>query len=124
MLKKILLIDDDPGIHLIVVPILSKAGYEVMSATTGEQGLQLALEQRPHLIILDVIMPGMKGREVCAKIKSYEVLKEVKVVFLTAQDSEDEIQAEFAVGAATHITKPVNPPDILAVVKGLIGQAA
>lgn len=121
MLKKILLIDDDPGIHLIVVPILSKAGYEVMSATTGEQGLQLALEQRPHLIILDVIMPGIKGRDLCVKMKAYEVLNKIPVVFLTAKDSEDDIKAELDAGAVTHLTKPIDSAQLVAVVKGILG---
>ena len=57
MSKKILLVDDDPGAHVIIVPILSKAGYLAISAKNGEQALHLALNERPDLIILDVIMP-------------------------------------------------------------------
>ena len=75
MAKKILLVDDDPGAHVVIVPILSKAGYTVVSAKTGEQALLLALSDRPDLIILDVIMPGIKGRDLCRKIKAYDVLK-------------------------------------------------
>ena len=119
--KKILLVDDDPGVHLIVTPILTKQGYSVVSAKTGEQGLQLALNERPELIILDVIMPGIKGRELCAKIKAYQVLKEIPVVFLTAKDSPDEIQAELDAGAVAHLSKPIDPSRIIAVVKGAIG---
>src|SRR5476649_2570523 len=104
MLKKILLVDDDPGVHFIVTPILTKEGYDVVSAKTGEQGLQLALNQRPDLIILDVIMPGIKGRDLCAKMKAYEVLKNIPVIFLTAKDSEEDIKAELDVGAITHLT--------------------
>jgi CheY-like chemotaxis protein len=122
MAKKILLVDDDPGVHLITVPILSKAGYDVVSAKNGEQALQLALDQRPNLILLDVIMPGIKGRELCKKIKAYDVLKDIEVIFLTAKDSQDDIQAEIEAGAATHLTKPVNPTELLQTISKFIGK--
>ncbi|MBF0490346.1 MAG: response regulator [Candidatus Omnitrophica bacterium] len=120
MFKKILLIDDDPGVHFIATPILSKLGYDVISARHGEQGLQLALNQRPDLIILDVIMPGIKGRELCIKMKAYQVLKSIPVVFLTAKDSEDDVQAELDAGAVTHLTKPIDAAQLVTVVKGIL----
>ena len=119
--KKILVVDDDPGVHFIITPILSRAGYTVMSAKTGEQGLQLALNGRPDLIILDVIMPYMKGRELCAKIKAYDVLKDTPVIFLTAIDSPDDIHEEMKVGAVAHLTKPIEIEQVIATVKGIIG---
>lgn len=122
MAQKILLVDDDPGSHMIIVPILSKAGYLTISAKNGEQALHLALNERPHLIILDVIMPGIKGRDLCKKIKSYDVLKDIPVIFLTAKDSEDDIKAELEVGAVAHLTKPVNPADLLKSISGIVGK--
>jgi len=122
MSKKILLVVDDPGMHLIVVPILSKAGYTVLSAKNGEQALHLALNERPDLILLDVIMPGIKGRDLCKKIKAYDVIKNIAVIFLTAKNSEDDIQAELDAGAVTHLTKPVNPMELLKTVDGIIGK--
>ncbi len=121
MPKKILLVDDDPGVHLVIVPILSKAGYLVVSAKNGEQALHLALNERPNLVILDVIMPGIKGRDLCKKIKAYEVLKDIAVIFLTAKDSQDDINAEMEAGAIAHLTKPVNPTDLLQAIDGIIG---
>jgi len=121
MPNKILLVDDDPGVHLVVVPILSKAGYSVISAKNGEQALHLALNERPNLIILDVIMPGIKGRDLCKKIKAYDVLKDIAVIFLTAKDSEDDVKAELEAGALNHLTKPVNPADLLKTIEGIIG---
>jgi DNA-binding response OmpR family regulator len=122
MSKKILLVDDDPGMHLIVVPILTKAGYGVFSAKNGEQALHIALDERPDLIILDVIMPGIKGRDLCKKIKAYDVLKNIAVVFLTAKSSDDDIKAELEAGAISHLTKPVNPTDLLKTIDGIIGK--
>jgi putative two-component system response regulator len=121
MAKKILLIDDDAGMHMVIVPILAQIGYVIISAKNGEQGFQLALNERPDLIILDVIMPGIKGRDLCIKIKSYDVLKNIPVIFLTAKDSQDDIQAELQAGAVTHISKPISPPDLINVVRSVIG---
>ncbi len=120
MPKKILLVDDDPSVHLIVAPLLSKEGFVVVSAKSGEQGLQLALSERPDLIILDVLMPGIKGRELCVKIKAYEVLKQTPVIFLTAKESPDDVKAELAAGALTHLTKPIDPVNLISVVKTFI----
>ena len=122
MSKKILLVDDDPGVHMVTVPILSKGGYNAISAKNGEQALHLALNERPDLIILDVIMPGIKGRDLCKKIKAYDVLKDIPIIFLTAKDSPDDVQAELEVGAITHLTKPVNPAELLNAIDGIIGK--
>jgi len=121
MSKKILLVDDDPSSHVVIVPILSKAGYNAISAKNGEQALHLALNERPDLIILDVIMPGIKGRDLCKKIKAYDVLNKIPVIFLTAKDSEDDIKAELEAGAIAHLTKPVNPVDFIKTIDGIIG---
>lgn len=121
MQKRILVIDDDPSVHFIITPVLSKEGYTVISAKHGEHGLHLALDERPDLIILDVIMPGIKGRELCAKIKSYEVLKSIPVVFLTAKDSDDDIKAELDVGAVTHLSKPIDSTQLVTVIKSILG---
>ena len=119
-MKKILIIDDDPGVHLIVNPLLIKQGHMVISANNGEHGLQLALSERPNLIILDVIMPGIKGRDLCVKLKAYEVLKSIPIIFLTAKDSDDDIKAELDAGAVSHVTKPINPEHFLGVINTYI----
>ncbi|MBI3602058.1 MAG: response regulator [Candidatus Omnitrophica bacterium] len=119
MPKKILLVDDDPSVHLLATPVLIKAGHSVISAKNGEQGLQMALNERPDLIILDVIMPGIKGRDLCAKIKSYEVLKKTPVMFLTAKESDEDIRTELDAGAVTHLTKPIDSVQLASIVKGI-----
>lgn len=116
MPHKVLIVDDDPMVHAIVTPLLAKEGHTVISAANGEKGLQMALGERPNLIILDVIMPGIKGRELCAKIKAYDVLKHIPVIFLTAKDSPDDRKAELEVGGLTHLTKPIDPSRLTAVV--------
>ena len=107
--KKILIIDDDRMLQGMLLPILKSYGFEVVSALNGEEGLKLATSERPDVIILDVIMPKMKGREVCKRLKESPDTKAIPVIFLTSKSSEDDIKAEFEVGAAGHITKPVQP---------------
>ena len=121
MSKKILLVDDDAGVHFIATPILTRQGYDVISAKTGEQGLQLALDHRPDLIILDVILPGIKGREVCARLKKNPKTQNIPVVFLTAKNSPDDIKAELELGAVAHITKPLDSHKVLEEVRHILG---
>ncbi len=115
--KSVLVIDDDEGLVKTVKKILLSHGYSVLSALTGEKGLQVARRQRPDLIILDVILPGMKGREVCARLKDDPECRAIPVIFLTAKDSPDDVRAEIAAGALAHLTKPVNAKALLTEVR-------
>ena len=89
--QSILVIDDDEGLLKTLRPILMTHGYSVLTANSGEEGLQVAKVQKPDLIILDVILPGIKGREVCKMLKTDPVTQHIPVMFLTVKDSEDEI---------------------------------
>ena len=115
--KSILVIDDDEGIQAALRGVLLDRGYSVLSALTGERGLQIAIAQQPDLILLDVILPGMKGRSVCAKLKEEGRTRNIPVIFLTAKDSPDDIQAEIEVGGVGHMTKPIKPKVLLKEIK-------
>lgn len=119
--KSILIVDDDQGVLKTVQGVLLSNGYSVLTAATGEKGVQIAKLQRPDLIILDVILPGIKGREVCARLKESDHSKDIPVIFLTAKDSNDDIRAEKEVGGVSHLTKPVNAKVLLAEIKRIIG---
>ncbi len=119
--KKILIIDDERMLHTMLKPILGSHGFDVVSAMTGEEGLVLAASEKPDLILLDVMMPQMKGREVCARLKADPVTAPIPVLFLTAKDSEDDVEAELAAGAVGHITKPVNMNNFIKTVKQALG---
>ena len=93
MNKRILVIDDDRGLLKMVKACLSPQGYEVLLAQTGEEGLKLAKSKRPVLIILDVVLPGIKGREVCERLKEDPDTRRIPVYFLTAKDSPDDVKA-------------------------------
>jgi CheY-like chemotaxis protein len=120
--KKILIIDDERLLHTMMSSVLGAHGFEVVSAMTGEEGLALASSEKPDLIVLDVIMPKMKGRDVCAKLKGNPVTRHIPVIFLTAKDSEDDIRAEMEAGAAGHVIKPVNITSFVKLVKQTLGR--
>lgn len=118
--KKILIVDDDKGLLKVVRAHLMGYGFEVITADSGEKGIQLAQRKRPNLIILDVLLPGIKGREVCARLKKDKNTRRMPVMFLTAKDSPDDVKAEMDAGAVTHLTKPVDPQELISEVKKVL----
>ncbi len=118
--KSILVVDDDETLLRTIRPILITHGYSVLTANTGESGLQVAISQKPDLIILDVILPGMIGRKVCENLKSNPATKNIPVVFLTAKDSAYDIQAEMDVGGEAHLTKPVNAKALIETIRNVL----
>ncbi len=118
--KSILIIDDDEAIIKTVRAILISQGYSVLAASSGENGLKVAQNQKPDLILLDVILPGIKGRDVCKKLKKDPETKDIPVVFLTSKESDDDIQAEKAVGAQEHLTKPVNAKVLVSTIHNIL----
>jgi DNA-binding response OmpR family regulator len=121
MSKRVLLIDDERMLHAMLKTVLATHGIEVISAFTGEEGLAKAVADVPDMIILDVLMPGIKGREVCVKLKAMPETKETPVLFLTAKDSEDDVQAELDAGAVGHVTKPINSTHLLRLIRKILG---
>lgn len=118
--RSILIVDDDEVIIKTLRPMLLSHGYAVLTASSGEDGLQIANTQKPDLILLDVILPGIKGREVCQKLKEDSQTQDIPVVFLTAKDSPEDIQAENEVGSSGHITKPVNIKVLVSTIQNVL----
>ncbi|MBF0569697.1 MAG: response regulator [Candidatus Omnitrophica bacterium] len=118
---KVLIIDDERTLHAMLKPILGSHGFEVISALTGEEGLALARKEKPALVVLDVIMPAMKGREVCRRLKNDPETASIPVLFLTAKDSPDDVRAELEAGAVGHVTKPINPSHLVKQMKKVLG---
>ena len=118
---KILIIDDERTLHAMLKTVLSSHGFDVISAFTGEDGLVQARTRQFDLVLLDVIMPGIKGREVCRQLKNDPLTKDIPVLFLTAKDSDDDVAAELEAGAIGHITKPVNSMLLVRKIKNILG---
>ena len=118
--KKILVVDDDKGLLKMVRASLINSGFDVVTAATGEKGIQLAQTKDPDLIVLDVLLPGIKGREVCIRLKRDKKTRHIPVMFLTAKDSPDDVKAELEAGAVTHLTKPVDPKELISEIKKIL----
>jgi two-component system, OmpR family, alkaline phosphatase synthesis response regulator PhoP len=128
--NKILLIDDDPDIHSVVKKVLEAKSYQVISAYDGFEGLSKVVEERPDLIILDVIMPGKHGFDVCHELKTdekYHFFSDIPVLMLTVYpEDRDKMHLSIREGmmmeAEDYLQKPVDAQELLKRVEGLLKQ--
>ena len=122
MTKKVLLADDEEDILVLVSATLGGDDrYSLVLARDGEEALQRAREEKPDLILLDVMMPKMDGFEVCSVLKSESDTKHVKIVMLTAMAQELDKQKAEQAGADFYFTKPFSPTALLNKVEELLG---
>jgi putative two-component system response regulator len=113
----VLVIDDSPEILLIINELL-KRDYRIKAANSGEKGLRLAREEpRPDIILLDIIMPGINGHEVCRQLKEDRTTRDIPVIFLTAMHNECDEEQGLELGAVDYIAKPISGPILRARVK-------
>lgn len=103
---KILIADDDKMIHISFTKPLVNMGHEVLNAYDGNEALEMAKNNMPDLMLLDVTMPLMDGRDVCRKLKQSDDTKEITIIMLTAKDQQFDRQVGFEVGADDYIVKP------------------
>ncbi|PIU84173.1 MAG: hypothetical protein COS68_00150 [Elusimicrobia bacterium CG06_land_8_20_14_3_00_38_11] len=123
MNKKILIVDDEPAILRILGDVLTDEGYNVIAATDGETGIEKAKEFNPVLIILDVMLPGINGFEVCKLLKENEQTKKISIIILTGISTlVEHKQKALQLGADDYITKPFDMSDLLNRVKTLASQ--
>ena len=117
---KILLVDDEPDILEIVGYNLSQEGYKIVTATNGKEAVAAAKKERPHLIIIDVMMPEMDGMEACENIRKIPELTNTIITFLTARSEDYSQVAGFDAGADDYIAKPIKPKLLVSKVKALL----
>jgi DNA-binding response OmpR family regulator len=110
--RRILVVDDTKDLLLVVARRLRSWGYEPLTAASGEEGLRIAQEQLPDLILLDIMMPKIKGRDVCARLKANPQTAKIPVIFLTALGLADHVKAGMDLGADDYIVKPFEPADL------------
>lgn len=116
----ILLVDDEPDVLEFLSYNLVKEGYNVMKAKNGKEGLDLVRKNKFHLVILDVMMPGMDGIATCREIRSIPGKEDTLVIFLTARGEEYSQLAGFDAGADDYVTKPIKPRILTSRVKALL----
>ncbi len=117
---RVLLVDDETDILEFLGYNLEKAGYEVYSATNGRIALETALRVRPHIVILDVMMPDMDGIETCEEIRRFKELDNTMVLFLTARAEDYSQIAEFTAGGDDYVSKPIRPKVLLSRIAALL----
>lgn len=117
-MKKILVVDDELSILTLLEFNLKKAGYEVLKAMDGNQAVQVAIEGKPDLMILDIMLPGIDGIEVCKKLRMEKV--DIPILMLTAKDEEFDKILGLELGADDYMTKPFSPREVVARVKAIL----
>jgi two-component system alkaline phosphatase synthesis response regulator PhoP len=118
---KILVVDDEVYILHILDFILGAESYEVLTASNGEQALQKVREEKPDLVILDIMMPKLDGYETCRMIKADPATKMIPVILLTAKGREVDEQLGREVGANDYMTKPFSPGKLVGRVQSILG---
>ncbi|SEM20822.1 two-component system, OmpR family, alkaline phosphatase synthesis response regulator PhoP [bacterium A37T11] len=121
---KILIVDDEPDILELIEYNLKKEGYQVYTATNGQEAVTTAKKQQPDLIILDIMMPKMDGIEACRILRSMPEFKNTFMVFLTARSEEYSEIAGFNVGADDYIAKPIKPRALVSRINAIMRRNA
>ncbi|MBK6343855.1 MAG: response regulator transcription factor [Flavobacteriales bacterium] len=123
MNPKVLLVDDEPDIIELLKYNLEREGFTVSSAQNGRDAIKMAKAERPDLIVLDIMMPGMDGVEVCNQLRQMPEFKRTLITFLTARGEDYTQIAGFEAGADDYITKPIRPKVFVSKVKALLKRS-
>jgi len=118
--KKILIADDEPSIVAAVEFLLKRGGYEVRVARSGDEALELIEASPPDLVLLDVMMPGRSGYDVCKRLRERPEWKDLKIIMLSAKGRDAEVSRGLLLGADVYITKPFSTRDLMAKIQGLL----
>jgi DNA-binding response OmpR family regulator len=120
--KKILVIEDDPATLRLVDYSLRHKGYQVLTASNGLEGIRKAHNESPDVIILDVMLPGMDGFEICHRLRSEPDTAQVLILMFSAKAQEIDRNTGLKVGADDYLTKPVDPGELVSRVESLLAR--
>ncbi len=118
--KKMLIVDDDPSIVMSLEFLLRKSGSEVYIAVNGEEAIEQVKINRPDMVLLDIMMPGLNGYEVCEFIKQYH--QDIKVIFISAKSRDEDIKLAYSKGADLFIIKPFSTRRLMDKIVKLISK--
>lgn len=119
---KILIVDDEPNIVIPLQFLMEQNGYSTLVAQSGEEALEMISKERPNLILLDIMLPGVDGFEVCEIIRLNPEWRNTRVIFLTAKGRDVDIAKGMVLGADEYITKPFSNQQIIDAVKKLLEE--
>ena len=120
--KKILLVDDSETVLLIEQMILKKEPYQLITAKNGREGVEKALETRPDLILMDVVMPEMNGFEAVRCLRQRDATRSVPIVMVTTKAEAESMEAGYESGCSDYITKPIDSTELLTKVRNILGN--
>ena len=120
MPKEILIVDDEPSVVVALQFLMEQQGYNVLVAKRGEDALDMIYKYKPDLVILDIMLPGIDGYEVCEIVRLNPDYRDIKILFLTARSAEVEIAKGLTLGADAYITKPFSNDKLVAAVNEVL----
>lgn len=120
----VLIVDDEPAIGQIFASEFEAEGFRVLRASDGEEGLRVALEQKPDAMVLDIVMPGLHGYEVCKRVREDSNCAGMVIVMTSAKSYKPDIDKAYEVGADEYIVKPGELGEVVAAVKKHLNQRA
>lgn len=122
MSKKILIVEDEESLLKLEKIFLSSRGYEVSGVADGPSALEAVKNERPDLILLDIMLPEMDGFEVCKHLKDDDATSDIPIIMLTAKKSSEDMARGREVGADSYITKPFKSANVIETIQGFIGE--
>lgn len=120
MIRKIAIVEDDPDIREMIETGLSRSAYRLLFAEDGYEGLELIKRESPNLVILDIMMPGINGLELCRRIKSDRTTEQIPIIFLTAKSEETDVLIGLNMGADDYMVKPFSLKELAARINTVI----
>lgn len=121
--KKILIVEDDPSFSRAITHIIQKEGYDVISASNGMAGLRMAKSDNPDLLILDVMLPGLDGFEICSRLRQDPLTAKLPIIMLSAKGQDVDKTMGLKVGASEYLTKPIDRALLLEKITALLKTA-
>ena len=120
----VLVIDDEEDLIELVRYNLEREGFEVFGACDGESGLSLAVQKRPDVIIVDLMLPGIDGLEACRSLRAQSETEDIPIIMLTAKTAEPDRIVGLEIGADDYVTKPFSPRELILRIKSILRRAA
>ena len=124
MPQKILIVDDEPNIVIPLQFLMEQNGYNILVAQSGEEALEMISKEKPDLVLLDIMLPGVDGFEVCEIVRLNPEWRNIKIIFLTAKGRDVDIAKGMVLGADEYITKPFSNQQIIDAVTKLLEEPA
>ena len=122
--QKIIVVEDEPDLVDVVTYNLKREGYLVLAAQRGDEGLNLIRSERPDLVLLDLMLPGMDGLSICRQMKSDGSLSEIPIIIASAKGEESDVVIGLEMGADDYLAKPFSPRELLARIKAVLRRGA